>query len=106
ELGRVGGGLSAAVDGDLEPVATGVDEELRDPAALVEVEEHALAGGPEGEDAVHAVRGEEVDVRADGFLVGRRAAPGQGSQRGGDRSVQHDASLESGVVANLRVERD
>src|SRR3989442_12022019 len=40
-----------------------VDEQLGDAAALVEVEEDALAGRAEREHPVDAVPGEEVDVR-------------------------------------------
>src|SRR5204862_6411878 len=76
------------------------------PGGLGAGAEHAAAGGAEGEAAVHAVRGEEVDVGADGLLVRRGAPAREGSQRGGDRSVQHRPSLSSCVVANLRVERD
>ncbi len=88
ERDGVCGGLCAAMDGDLE-LAAARDEELGHPFALVDVEEHALAGRPEREQAVDAVRREEGDVRLEGALVELRAGAEERRQRGGDGSAQH-----------------
>src|SRR3954466_6888119 len=75
ELGRLRGErrsvrsrLRAAVDGDLQATGGPLDVELGDATALVEIEEHTLAGRAEREEPVHAMAGEEVDVRREGIL--------------------------------------
>ena len=79
EQDGVGGGLRAAMHGDLERSA-GREEELGHALALLEVEEHALPGRPEREQAV-----DPVCARSDVGLEGARRAPRhERRQRSGD----------------------
>ncbi len=91
QLDRVRGRLRAAVHRDLQPTRRGRDVELRHALALIEPEEHALAGRAEREQPVEAVAGEEVDVRREGVLVEDRAARRERRHGGGDGTSQHAA---------------
>jgi methylglutaconyl-CoA hydratase len=107
ELDGVGRRLGACVDRDLKPASPCLDEALGDPLALVDGEEDPLAGRPEGEDAVEPTRpGKEIDVRPDGVFVERGAAVTERRDHRGKRASEHGATLESGPMAGLRVERD
>jgi methylglutaconyl-CoA hydratase len=95
------------VDRDLKPASPRLDEALGDPLALVDGEEDPLAGRPEGQDAVEPTRPcKEVDVRPDGVFVERGAAVTERCDRRGKGASEHPATLESGPMAGLRVERD
>ena len=106
ERDGVGSRLRATVHRDLQAPCGRFVEAFRHAAALVDGEQHALAGRPESEDPVEPVSGEEVDVSGEGGLVDRHAVARERRERGRDRSPQHAPTLESPVVANLRVERD
>ena len=66
ELDRGERRLRTAVDDHVERA---VDEELGDAHPLLGVEQDALAGGAEREDAVEAAAPEEVEVRRERVLV-------------------------------------
>ena len=61
--------LRAAVDGDLQRAAAGLDEGSGNLAPFLRREEDTLARRAEHEHAVDSVPGEEVDVRPDRAVV-------------------------------------
>ena len=92
-LGRVrrqphglGGGLGAAVDGDLEPAVRGLDEELGGAPPLVLLEQDPFACRPEREDPVEPGGDEEVDERPERVLVEGRSR--ERRDGGGERAAE------------------
>jgi hypothetical protein len=57
------------VDRDLEPLGPCGGERLRHSTTLLDREQHALAGGPAGEDAVETAVRQEADEPGDGVEV-------------------------------------
>ena len=78
--------LRPAVDGDGEPPGAGLEEVLRDARPLGVREQDPLPRRAEGEQAVEAGAGEEVDVRADSVLVDAGAAVRERRECCGERS--------------------
>ena len=83
ELDRVPGRLRSAVDGDEDAPSRRLDEELGGAHPLLHGQQEALAGRPEGEQAVDSGPREEIDVGTDGRLVQRLACILQGRHRRG-----------------------
>ncbi len=106
ERNRLGGGLRAAVDGNVEPPAAGLQVELCGPAALVGGEKDPFTRRPQSEDPVQAARGEEVGDGAEPVLVQARAALAERGHRRCQGAVDHTANLKLPAMSALRVERD
>ena len=91
ERDGVGGGLGAAVDGDLKTGRRRRDEELECALPLLGAEQEALAGRAEGEQPVEPGRGEKVDVRGERVLVEIVAV--ERRHGGGQSSSEHAPTL-------------
>ena len=76
---------------DLEPVGAGCQEQLRNAAALVHREQHALAGRPACEQSVDAPGSEGTDEQWERILIQVTPVVSQGRDGGGDRSAQSDS---------------
>ena len=85
---RVGRGLRAAVDGDLEPLVGRLEEEIGDASPLLDAEEDPLTGCSQREDPVEPRGHEEVDERAERVVVERAPVLAQRRDRGSERAVQ------------------
>jgi hypothetical protein len=73
----------------------GSHERLGDLLPLRDRKQNPLTGRPEGEDAVEAAVGEEVDIRRDRVEVERRALVAERRHGGGDSARQHAPTLRS-----------
>ncbi len=69
ESDRLGGRLRTALDGDLQAVVRGLQEEIGDEAPLALLEEDSLTRGAERQDAVEPGLDEEVDERPERLVV-------------------------------------
>ena len=81
KLDGVPGRLRTAVHRDEQASVRRLDEQLSRAHALLDGKQEPLAGRAEGEQAVDAARGEEIDVRPEGLFVER--LPGVAERREG-----------------------
>ena len=95
ELHGVGRRLSAAVHGHVEAVAGRLDEQARRSFPLLWREEDSLAGRAESEDAVEPARTQKLDVGPERLFVERRPSLAKRRHGGGERSLEHAATLSS-----------
>ena len=95
DLGRVRGErhgvrgrLSAAVNGDLQPLVGRLQEEIGHLATLLDAQEDPFARRSEREEAVEARLDEEVGERAERVVVDCAAVLAERRDRGGERAAQ------------------
>ena len=106
EPDRLRGRLSAAVNRNFEPPATGLQVELGRPAPLPYGEQDPLPRRAQREDPVEPATSEEVGDWPERVLVQACAAVAKRRHRSGQGTVDHASNLKLAPMSALRLERD